>query len=31
MVFNKVDAYTYEQKDEDDLSPLTKKIIPSRS
>jgi GTPase len=25
MVFNKVDAYTYEQKDEDDLSPLTKK------
>jgi GTPase len=25
MVFNKVDAYTYEQKDEDDLSPLTQK------
>lgn len=25
MVFNKVDAYTYEQKDEDDLSPFTQK------
>ncbi len=25
MVFNKVDAYTYEQKDEDDLSPLTQR------
>jgi GTPase len=25
MVFNKVDAYTYEEKDEDDLSPVTQK------
>ncbi|MDE7357111.1 MAG: GTPase HflX, partial [Bacteroidales bacterium] len=25
VVFNKIDAYTYEKKDEDDLSPLTKR------
>lgn len=25
MVFNKIDLYTYEEKDEDDLSPVTKK------
>ena len=25
MVFNKVDAYTFEKKDEDDLTPMTKK------
>lgn len=25
MVFNKIDAYTYEEKDADDLSPITKK------
>lgn len=25
MVFNKIDLYTYEEKDEDDLSPLSKK------
>ena len=24
MVFNKIDAYTYVEKDEDDLSPMTK-------
>ena len=25
MVFNKIDAYTYEEKDADDLTPITKK------
>lgn len=28
MVFNKVDAFTYEPKDEDDLTPRTKRNIP---
>ena len=27
LVFNKIDAYTYEQKDEDDLTPVTKRNL----
>jgi len=27
LVFNKIDAFTFDQKDEDDLSPLTKRNI----
>lgn len=28
LVFNKIDAFTYDRKDDDDLSPVTKKNIP---
>ena len=27
LVFNKIDAYTYEKKDEDDLTPATKRNL----
>ena len=30
MVFNKIDAFAYEKKDEDDLTPATKKEHFSR-